>query len=98
MDIQKAIQYFQDEIDRCRRAPDLNGCPMREEWQETIDACQIALEAICRCEGFSDGVERMREAAVYKIEELQEGCLGIQKATFVIARNEIIKLVVLEEE
>lgn len=98
MDIEKAIQYFQEEIDRCQRAPALNGCPMREEWQETINVCQIAVAAICRNVSFDDGVERMREAAVQKIEELEEGCLGIQKAAFVIAKNEIIKLVIPEEE
>lgn len=42
----EVVKLLLEEIDRCRRAPDLNGCEMREEWQKTIDVCSIAVSAI----------------------------------------------------
>ena len=38
---------------------------------------------------FVTGAECMRHLAVKKIMELEDGCLGIQKAAFVLARNAI---------
>lgn len=43
---QEVISLLEGEIIRCRMAPKINGCPMTEEWQMTIDVCQIAIEAI----------------------------------------------------
>lgn len=43
---EEAIQYFNDEIWLCRAAPSINGCQMTEDWQRTIDACEIAVAAI----------------------------------------------------
>lgn len=42
----EVVKLLMEEIDRCRRAPDLNGCEMQEEWQRTIDVCSIAVNAI----------------------------------------------------
>ena len=42
----EAISLLEGEIIRCRMAPKINGCPMTEEWQMTIDVCQIAIDAI----------------------------------------------------
>lgn len=42
----EAISLLESEIIRCRMAPELNGCPMTEEWKMTIDVCSIAIEAI----------------------------------------------------
>lgn len=56
---EKAIQYLEEEITRCRRAPELNGCEMREDWQETIDVCEMAITALReeerRCKNDVDG-------------------------------------------
>lgn len=38
---------------------------------------------------FITGAECMRHIAVKRILELEEGCLGIQKAAFVVARNAV---------
>lgn len=43
---EEAIQYFNDEIRLCRAAPYINGCQMTDDWQRTIDACEIAVAAI----------------------------------------------------
>lgn len=43
---QKAIAWLKEELDRCRRAPDLNGCKMQPQWQEVIDVCETAIEAL----------------------------------------------------
>lgn len=43
---QEAISILEGEIIRCRMAPKINGCPMTEEWQRTIDVCEIAIAAI----------------------------------------------------
>lgn len=42
----EAISLLEGEIIRCRMAPKINGCQMTEEWQITIEVCQIAIEAI----------------------------------------------------
>lgn len=44
--IDKAIKYFKDEIRNCRMAPKINGCEMQEDWQKTIDACEMAIAAL----------------------------------------------------
>lgn len=41
-----AISLLEDEIIRCRMAPKINGCQMTEEWQRTIEVCEIAIDAI----------------------------------------------------
>lgn len=43
---QEAISLLEEEIVRCRMAPKINGCPMTEDWQRTIEVCEIAVEAI----------------------------------------------------
>ena len=43
---QEAVSLLRDEIIRCRMAPKINGCPMTEEWQRTIEVCEIAIAAI----------------------------------------------------
>ena len=42
----EAVSLLEGEIIRCRMAPKINGCPMTEEWQRTIEVCEIAIEAI----------------------------------------------------
>ena len=42
----EAVSLLEGEIIRCRMAPKINGCPMTEEWQRTIEVCQIAIDAI----------------------------------------------------
>lgn len=42
----EAISLLEGEIIRGRMAPKINGCPMTEDWQRTIEVCEIAIEAI----------------------------------------------------
>ena len=46
MSREEAVGILRDEIIRCRMAPKINGCPMTEEWQRTIEVCEIAIAAI----------------------------------------------------
>lgn len=43
---QEAVSLLEGEIIRCRMAPKINGCTMTEDWQRTIDVCEIAIAAI----------------------------------------------------
>ena len=42
----EAVSLLEEEIIRCRMAPKINGCQMTEEWQRTIEVCEIAIAAI----------------------------------------------------
>ena len=47
MTIHKAIKFFDEEILRLSKAPEINGCEMSEEWREQLEICKrakIALE------------------------------------------------------
>ena len=46
MSREDVIRLLEDEIIRCRMAPKINGCPMTEDWQRTIEVCEIAIAAI----------------------------------------------------
>lgn len=43
---QQALSWLRAEAESCRRAHDLNGCPMQPQWQEVIDVCETAIEAL----------------------------------------------------
>ena len=43
---EEVIQYLKEEIRQCKMGPKINGCAMTEEWQRTIDVCEIAISAI----------------------------------------------------
>lgn len=43
---QQALSWLRAEADSYRRAPDLNGCPMQPQWQEGLEACLTAIEAL----------------------------------------------------
>ena len=43
---EEAIRYLKEEIRLCFMGPKINGCAMTEEWQRTIDVCEIAISAI----------------------------------------------------
>ena len=49
---QQAILWLRSEAENWRRAPDMNGCPMQPEWQEILDVCEAAIEALeaVKCE------------------------------------------------
>ena len=46
MEKEEAVRLLQEELERCQRAPELNGCEMKPEWKRTMDVCRIAIEAI----------------------------------------------------
>ena len=43
---EEAKKWLREELERLRRAPDLNGCPLTQEWAEQIRVFTVALEAI----------------------------------------------------
>ena len=43
---EEAKKWLREELERLRRAPDLNGCPMTQEWAEQIRVFTVALVAI----------------------------------------------------
>ena len=43
---EEAKKWLREELEQLRRAPDLNGCPMTQEWAEQIRVFTVALEAI----------------------------------------------------
>lgn len=45
-DIERAMKFFKEEIDRFERAPYINGCEMTEEWKEGLSICKTALTAL----------------------------------------------------
>lgn len=44
--IGKAIKFFEEEIIRLRKAPEINGCEMTPEWAENLQICHVALRAL----------------------------------------------------
>lgn len=43
---QEAIKWLRAEADSYRRAPVMNGCPMQPEWEDMIENCEAAIEAL----------------------------------------------------
>lgn len=43
---EEAIHFLAEEARLCRMAPKINGCHMTEDWQRTIEVCEIAIAAI----------------------------------------------------
>lgn len=46
MEKEEAVRLLLEEMERCQRAPELNGCEMKPEWQRTMDVCRVAVEAL----------------------------------------------------
>ena len=42
----KAIEWYADEVERLQIAPELNGCPMTQEWAEQIEIHAMAIAAL----------------------------------------------------
>lgn len=42
----RAIEWLEEEKCRCLRAPALNNCEMTEEWKNTIEMCDVAIQAL----------------------------------------------------
>lgn len=43
---QEAIRLLTEEVRMCRMAAKINSCGMTEDWQRTIEVCEIAIDAI----------------------------------------------------
>lgn len=43
---EEAIKWLQEEKLSLERAPDLNGCPMTEDWKKGIDVYDMAISAL----------------------------------------------------
>ena len=43
---QQALSWLRAEAESCRRAPILNGCQMKPEWEDMIENCEAAIEAL----------------------------------------------------
>ncbi len=44
--INKAIKFFEEEIVRLRKAPEINGCEMTPEWKEMLQIYNTAVQAL----------------------------------------------------
>ena len=44
--IEKALNFFKEEIIRLRKAPEINGCEMTPEWLEMLQIYNTAVEAL----------------------------------------------------
>lgn len=42
----KALKWFLEESKAIRLAPRINGCEMKPEWAEALEACETAIEAL----------------------------------------------------
>lgn len=56
---EEAIEWMQEEKARFERAPDLNGCPMTEDWQKAIDVYDMAISALRKQEHFRDVTKKI---------------------------------------
>lgn len=43
---QEAIKWLREEADSYRRVPVMNGCQMKPEWEDMIENCEAAIEAL----------------------------------------------------
>lgn len=43
---QQALAWLREELLSLRHAPEVNGCPMKPEWEEMIANCKAAIEAL----------------------------------------------------
>lgn len=43
---EKAIKFFDEEIERLERAPIINGCEMTDDWKEQLEICKLAKSAL----------------------------------------------------
>lgn len=46
MDVNKAIDYFKQEIRFCKEAPVLNGCQMTDDWTLMMEVSKLAVKAL----------------------------------------------------
>lgn len=51
---EKTKQFLRLDIELLKDAPRLNGCPMTEEWQETLEMWQYVLELIKKDEAVDE--------------------------------------------
>lgn len=43
---EKAIKFFDEEIERLERVPIINGCEMTDDWKEQLEICKLAKSAL----------------------------------------------------
>ena len=46
--INKALKFINEEIDRLKAAPRINGCEMTEEWKEQLDICRTIKRSLLK--------------------------------------------------
>ena len=55
IDCDRAIAHYTEEIERLKRAPQVNDCEMLPQWESAINNCEIYIEAIERMKGVYNG-------------------------------------------
>ena len=56
---EEAIEWMQEEKASFERAPDLNGCPMTEDWQKAIDVYEMAISALRQQDHFREVTKKV---------------------------------------
>lgn len=67
--VNKAIKFFEEEIVRLRKAPEINGCEMTPEWIEQLQIYNTALEALRSCTAPKTNFDRIKNMSVEEIAE-----------------------------
>ena len=68
--INKAINFFEEEIVRLRKAPEINGCEMTPEWKEMLQIYNTAVEALRLRTAPKTNFERIKAMSVEEIAKI----------------------------
>ena len=79
--INKAIKFFEEEIVRLRKAPEINGCEMTPEWNEMLQIYNTAVEAL-----------RLRTAPKTNFERIK--AMSVDEMAEAIYRNDDLDVVI----
>lgn len=68
---EEAIKWLQEEKFSLERAPDLNGCPMTEDWKKGIDVYDMAISALSAQQSKGVEIDQVKNAPL-TLDELRE--------------------------
>lgn len=91
---EEAKKWLREELERLHRAPDLNGCPMTQEWAEQIRVFTVALEAIEAQEAVTPPVRLIDANALLRPDESSDRVLvfGARGGKTLALAYELLKL------
>ena len=70
MTIEEAIEWMQEEKASFERAPDLNGCPMTEYWQNAIDVYDMAISALRQQDHFREVTKKVEPMTLDELRKM----------------------------